>query len=176
MGNSGSGGSGAGGTSLASVGLSAYSTILQSQGTANFDEFQAQKLETAATYGDLKGVQVAGQMTRSLNTTLGNIDAVRAAANADPNSPTGAAFRDNQEAIGTDQKNITVDSILQQSRQDRADAAYYRSAASNALFAGGVGAVAGVAGAIGKAGLGFATGGASLAVPGLSLTGTGGLF
>jgi hypothetical protein len=52
----------------------------------------------------------------------------------------------------------------------------YRSAASNALFAGGIGAAAGIAGAIGKAGLGWATGGASLAVPGLSLTGSGGLY
>jgi hypothetical protein len=101
---------------------------------------------------------------------------VRAAANADPNSPTGAAYRSNQEAIGDQQKSTTVNSILQQSTQDRNDAAYYQSAASNALFAGGIGAAAGLAGAIGKAGLGFATGGASLAVPGFSLTGTGGLY
>lgn len=144
MGTSG-GGSAAGGNSLASIGLSAYATVLQSQGVASADEYQAKKLETAATYGDLKAVQTGGQMTRSLNQTLGNIDAVRAAAGADPSSPTGAAIRDNAETIGTDQKNITVNSILQQSRQDRNDAAYYRSAASNALLAGGVGAAAGIA-------------------------------
>src|ERR1700677_403674 len=126
MGSSGSGGgggSGAGGMSLASAGLSAYSTILQSQGTASADEYQATKLETAATYGDLKAVQTGAQMTRNLNTTLGNIDAVRAAANTDPNSPTGAAVRDNQEAIGNQNRAITVDSILAQSTQDRNDAA-----------------------------------------------------
>jgi hypothetical protein len=145
-----SGGSSAGGMSLASAGLSAYSTILQSQGTASADEFQANKLETAATYGDLKAVQTGGQMTRNLNTTLGNIDAVRAAANTDPSSPTGAAVRSNQEAIGTSNKNITVNSILQQSTQERNDAAYYQSAAKNALFAGDIGAAAGIAGAIGK--------------------------
>src|SRR5579863_2092889 len=109
MGSSGGGGgSGAGGMSLASAGLSAYSTILQSQGTATADQYQAEKLDTDATYGNLKAVQTGGQMTRNLNTTLGNIDAVRAAANADPNSPTGAAVRDNAEEIGTEQKNITV--------------------------------------------------------------------
>lgn len=152
MGSSGSGGggSGAGGMSLASAGLSAYSTILQSQGTASAATFQAEKLETAATYGDLKGIQAGGQMTRNLNTTLGNIDAVHAAANIDPSSPTSVAYRSNQEAIGTQQKTITVNSILQQSTQDRADAAFYRSAASNALFAGGIGAASGIAGAIGK--------------------------
>jgi hypothetical protein len=145
MQGSGGGGSAAGGNSLMSLGLSAYSTMLQAQGTADADEFQAKKLESAATYGDLKAVQTGGQMTRQLNQTLGNIDAVRAAAGADPNSPTGAAVRDNQEDIGTDQKRITVDSIMAQSTQERNDAAYYRSAASNALFAGGIGAAAGIA-------------------------------
>ena len=148
MGSSGSGGGGgsaAGGNSLTSIGLSAYSTILQSQGVAAADEFQASKLESAATYGELKAQQTAGQMTRSLSTTLGNIDAVRAAANVDPSSPTGAAVRDNQEQIGSDQRNITVNSILQQSRQDKADAAYYKSAGKDALFAGGISAAAGIA-------------------------------
>ncbi|MDB6085539.1 MAG: hypothetical protein JWN43_3420, partial [Gammaproteobacteria bacterium] len=40
-GGSGGGGSAAGGNSLASIGLSAYSTILSAQGTASADEFQA---------------------------------------------------------------------------------------------------------------------------------------
>jgi hypothetical protein len=142
MGSSGTGGgSGAGGMSLASAGLSAYSTILQSRGTANADEWQAEKAQTAATYGDLKAVQAGGQMTRNLNQMLGNIDAVHAAANIDPTSPTGVAYRSNQEAIGTQNKTITVNSILQQSTQERSDAAYYKSAASNALFAGDIGAV-----------------------------------
>lgn len=134
----------AGGASLASIGLQAYSTILQSQGVAKADEYQAAKLESAAQYGELKAVQTGGQMTRSLNRTLGNIDAVRAAAGNDPTSPTGAAMRDQAEALGTEQKQITVDSILQQSRQERADATYYRDAADDALFAGKIGAAAGV--------------------------------
>ena len=173
MGSSGTGGggSGAGGMSLASAGLSGYSTVLQSQGIASSDNWQAEKLDTAATYGDLKAVQAGGQMTRNLNTTLGNIDAVRAAANTDPSSPTGVAYRSNQEAIGTENKNITVNSILQQSTQERSDAAYYRSAASNALFAGDIGAAAGALGAVSP----LFKGTAPLPVP-LSLTGTGGLY
>lgn len=161
MGTSGSGGGGgggssAGGNSLASIGLSAYSTILSAQGTAAADEFQSAKLERAATYGELKAVQVGGQMTRSLNRTLGNIDAVRAAANTDPTSPTGAAFRDNQEQIGTDQRLTTVNSIMAQAMQDRSDSAYYKSAASDALFAGEISAAAGIAKGI--AGLGMPSG------------------
>jgi hypothetical protein len=140
-----SGASSAGGNSLASIGLSAYATVLQSQGVASADEYQADKLDNAAKYGALKAEQTGGQMARSLNNTLGNIDAVRAAARTDPTSPTGIAMRDRAEAVGSDQANITVDSILQQSRQDSADAAYYRSAASHALLTGGIGAAAGIA-------------------------------
>jgi hypothetical protein len=153
----GSGGSAAGGNTLTSIGLSAYSTILQSQGVAAADEFQATKLESAATYGELKAVQTGGQMTRSLNQTLGNIDAVRAAAHADPNSPTGAAIIDEQQALGTTQKATTVNSILAQATQQRNDAAYYKSAASDALFAGEISAAAGIAKGI--AGLGMPGGG-----------------
>jgi hypothetical protein len=153
-----SGGSSAGGNSLASIGLSAYATILQSQGVAAGDNYQAAKLDQAAQYGDLKAVQTGGQMTRQLNQTLGNIDAVRAAAGADPNSPTGAAFRDNQETIGATNRGIAVGSILAQANQDRNDAAYYRSAASDALFAGYIGAGAGIA--KGLAGLGSGSGSA----------------
>jgi hypothetical protein len=161
------GGSAAGGNSIASLGLSAYATMLSAQGTADADEFQAQKLESAATYGDLKAVQTGGQMTRQLNTTLGNIDAVRSAANADPNSPTGQVVRDNQEDIGDQQRGIAVDSILAQSRQDRNDAAYYRSAADSALFAGEIGAAAGIAKGIAGlgSGSGKAPGGSSIGDP-----------
>jgi hypothetical protein len=153
MGSPGGSGSSAGGNSLASIGLSAYSTILQSQGVAAADDFQAEKLESAAQYGELKAVQTGGQMTRSLNNTLGNIEAVRAAAKADPNSPTGAAVLDDQEKIGIDQRTITVDSILAQANQDKNDAAYYKSASSNALFAGKIGAAAGIAKGIAGGGL-----------------------
>lgn len=147
MGSSGKsgGGGGAGGTSLASIGLDAYATILKAEGTATADEFQAAKLDSKAKYGELSAAQTSGQMARSLNTTLGNIEAVRAAARADPNSPTGAAILDEQEAIGTSNRTTTVNSILAQANQDKSDAAYYRSAASDALFSGGVDAAAGIA-------------------------------
>jgi hypothetical protein len=113
-------------------------------------------------------------MTRNLNTTLGNIDAVRAAANTDPTSPTGQAVRDNQETIGDQQRSTTVDSILAQSMQDRSDAAYYKQAGSDALFAGDISAAAGIAKGI--AGLGGAAakapGGKSMGDP----TVLGGLY
>ena len=168
MNGGGSSGAGASGGSIASIGLQTYATLLQSQGTATADTFQANRLDTAAQYGELKATQTGAQMTRNLNTTLGNIDAVRAAANADPNSPTGAAFRDNQEAIGISNRTTAVDSIKAQDLQDQNDAAYYRNASSQALLSGDISAAAGVVGAVAKGATAFATGGASLMVPGFN--------
>jgi hypothetical protein len=89
---------------------------------------QAAKLENAAKYGELKAVQTGGQMTRSLNTTLGNIEAVRAAARADPTSPTGAAISTSRRRSATSSE--TSRSTASCSRPaGSADAAYYRSAA-----------------------------------------------
>jgi len=134
--NSGSSGGGASGGSIASIGLQTYATLLKAQGVATADQYQADRLEKAAQYGEVKAAQTSAQMTRSLTTTLGNIDAVRAAANADPSSPTGAAFRDNQEMIGNEQRGIAVGNIEAQVAQDRADAAYYRQASSDAMLSG----------------------------------------
>ena len=151
--NGASAGSGASGSSIASIGLSTYATLLKAQGTATADSYQADRLETAAQYGELKAKQTGAQMTRNLTTTLGNIDAVRAAANTDPTSPTGAAVRDNQEAIGEDQRKITVDNIEAQASQNRNDAAFYRQASSDALLSGKISAAAGIFSAVSKIGM-----------------------
>lgn len=140
MNGGGSAGSGASGGSIASIGLSTYATLLKAQGTATADQYQADRLEKAAEYGDLKATQTGAQMTRNLNTVLGNIDAVRAAAGNDPTSPTGAAVRDNQEQIGENQRDITVNNIKAQSEQQRSDAAFYRQASSDALLSGEISA------------------------------------
>lgn len=141
--------------SLGSMGLQFYSSILQGQGQQASDDYQAQKLEEAATYGDLKAVQTSAQMTRNLNQTLGNIDAVRAAAGTDPSSPTGQAIRSSQEAIGNANKAITVNSITAQSLQDRNDAAYYQAKGNRDMLAGiisgGAGILKGLSSAIGPA-------------------------
>ena len=145
-------------TSLAGVGLSAYGSVLKGEGQAAGDQYQAERLDTEATYGRLKADQVGAQLTERLNITLQNIDAVRAAARDDPSSPTGQAVRDYQEMIGTRQKTITVDNILAQTQQNEADAAFYRNAASSALLSGNISAGAailkGFAPAIGSMGAG----------------------
>lgn len=149
---SGGAGGAASGLSLASIGFSAASSIMQGEGTASADTYKAEQLERAAQYGELKGTQTNAQMTRNLAITLGNIDAVRAAAKTDPTSPTGAAVRDYTEQVGTEQKNIKVDSIMAQAQEDEANAAYLRKASSDALLGGELGAggavLKGIAGAL----------------------------
>jgi hypothetical protein len=129
----------ASGTSLASIGFSAASAGLKAEGTATADQYQAEQLQQAAEYGELKATQTNAQSVRNLTNSLANIDAVRAASRTDPSSPTGAAVRGYTEAIGTEQKNITVDSITEQAAMDESNAAYLRQASSTALLGGDLG-------------------------------------
>ena len=135
--------------SLASVGLSAYGAKTAAAGTAAGDNYQAAILDRAAQYGELQAKQTNAEMTRKLTTTLGNIDAVRAAAHTDPSSPTGGAVRDYAEKVGNEQKSIKVNSILAQSQMDTANATYLRQAGNTALLAGNITAGADIAKGVG---------------------------
>jgi hypothetical protein len=141
----------ASGLSIASAGLSAFGAYEKGAGTAAADTYEAELAQRAGEYGQLKAVQTNAQSVRNLSITLGHIDAVRAAAHTDPTSPTGMAVRGAVEQTETEQKNIKVDSIMAQAQEDEANAAYLRSASSNALLMGDIGAGAtllgGVAGA-----------------------------
>jgi hypothetical protein len=69
------------------------------------------------------------------------------------------AVRGRVETIGTEQKDIKVNSITAQAQMDEANAAYLRSASSMALLSGFLGAG-------GAAGKGLAGGGTNLTGPG----------
>jgi hypothetical protein len=85
----------------------------------------------------------------------------------DPTSPTGAAVRNYTEAVGTEQRDIQVNSILAQSQEDEANAAYLRYASSQALLSGDVSAIAdilkGASGAVSSFSLSFSGGGSGAA-------------
>jgi hypothetical protein len=148
----------AGAFGLAGTGFAMYADYLKSRGEKAADIFKAEELEQQAAYGRLKADQVNAQKTRNLAITLSHIDAVRAAAHTDPTSPTGAAVRGTVEERETEAKNITVENILQQARMDEANAAYMRSAGSNALLAGNFQMFADVAQGITGAAKAFAPG------------------
>ena len=72
-------------------------------------------------------------MLQKLNTTLGNIESVRAAANADPNSPTGVALMEQSESRSDSQRMAAVGSLRAQSAEDKASADYLRRAGDFAV-------------------------------------------
>lgn len=142
---------------LASVGFQAAGQGMAAQGQSTADLYKAEQLQQAAEYGELKATQTNAQMTRNLVNTLGNIDAVRAAAHTDPTSPTGAQVRQAAEEQLMEQKNITVANITRQAQMDESNAAYLRKASSDALLGGDLNIAGtllkGASGAIGPGGL-----------------------
>jgi hypothetical protein len=143
------------GASIASMGLSAYSDIMKGKGVQSADNYKAAALEASAQRGHVAAVQTGAKETIALDNTLGMIDSVRAAAHADPTSPTGAAIRDWNETLGLTKKSIDVDNIMAQTKQEESDAAYLRQAGKNALTMGYINAGTDVFSAVSKMGLPF---------------------
>lgn len=114
-------------SSIASIGLSAYSAHEKGVGAKAASDYKADTLERSAEYGELKAAQTGAALRERLAKTLGTIDTVRAAAGADPTSPTGAQVRDWSENLGERQRLIAQESLLQQSDQERRDAAFTRA-------------------------------------------------
>lgn len=140
--------SGLAGTSAA---LSAAGTIMKGEGTQAADDMQADQLEQAAAFGETQAKLTDTTMRQNLTTTLGNIEAVRAAAGADPNSPTSVALMDQSTTRSDTQRMAAVGSIRTQDETDKSSADYLRQAGDFAVTQSYLGAAAGVVGAVGKA-------------------------
>lgn len=144
------------GTAAAAAGpLSAVSSvmsvaggILKGQGEQSADDFQAAKLKRSTEYAKGAAVETDTQMRENLNLQLSNIDAVRAAANIDPTSPTTAALRDRTAMIGDRSRSIQVGNIMAKASQDEADSKYMTEAGEFAYKMGVLGGVTGAAGKI----------------------------
>lgn len=154
MGDASSGGSsagaGAGGSSLTSVGLSAYGSIMKGQGEQASFEFKADQAEQAARFGREQADLTDVTMRERLNTTLANIDAIRAAGRVDPTSPTTAAVEDWQRTISDRQRSAAVITQKAQAASDEASAKYLRQAGDFAMTQAYVGAGEKVASAVAK--------------------------
>ena len=133
-------GAAAGVASIASIGLSAFGSIAGGAGTKSADEMQAARLEQAAAYGKVQATQVAAHDTENLSIKLDNIDAVRAAQNNDPTSPTTAAIRSRTSYLSNENQQTQVGNIMAQVGTDQAGAAYLNQAGSYAMTMGEVGA------------------------------------
>lgn len=123
----------AGGASIASLALTASGDIMKGSATQASDDFQADRAERAAQFGQTQAALTDTTMRENLNTTLGNIEAVRAAANTNPTSPTGAVMMDRATQLSDRQRMAAVGSIKSQAEEDQASAAYLRKAGDFAV-------------------------------------------
>lgn len=123
----------AGAASVASLALTAAGDITKGNATKASNDFQADRAERAAAFGETQATLTDTTMRENLNTTLGNIEAVRAAAGIDPTSPTTAVLMDRNTMLSDRQRMAAVGSIKSQAAEDRASADYLRKAGDFAV-------------------------------------------
>lgn len=143
-------------TSLASLGLSAYSSIQKGKATQSANEMKAAQAEQSAEFGRLQAEQTDTTKREQLVNTLGNIEAIRAASHTDATSPTTIAIEDYQSQVSERQRLSATVSERSQAESDESSAFYLRSAGSFALTQGEIGAGISVLGGLSKS---FGTGG-----------------
>ena len=144
-------------SSIASMGLSAGSAMMGAAGTNAADQMQAAQAEQAAQFATLQAQLTDTTMRQKLNTTLANIDAIRASGNADPNSPTTNAI-DKWNTQLSDTQRLAADvTERSQAASDLSSANYLHQAGQFALGQGAFSALTGISGGLAK---GFAPGGA----------------
>ncbi len=119
--------------SIASIGMSVAGDITKGKATQAADEFQADRATRAAQFGEMQATLTDTTDRENLNTTLGNIEAIRSAAHIDPTSPTTAALMDRSEQLSNRQRMAAVGSIKAQNAEDLASADYLRKAGDFAV-------------------------------------------
>jgi hypothetical protein len=147
----------AGIASIASLGLTVAGDITKGNATQAADNFQADRAQRAAEFGQTQAALTDTTMRENLNATLGNIEAVRSAAGIDPTSPTTAALIDHSTELSDRQRMAAVGSIKAQNAEDLASADYLRKAGDFAVTQSYLSAATDVAGGVAK---GYSKGGA----------------
>lgn len=138
-------------TSLASLGFDAGSKIVGGMGTSATQDFLAARDERNAELGRLRAAQTDVFEREQLNTTIANIESIRAASNIDPTSPTSAAIVANETRISDRQREIKVAALNAQANEDQLSAMYRRRVGADALLGSFLSAGSTVAGGLGRA-------------------------
>lgn len=126
----------------AAAGLEVVGGLLEAKGKAEGYKYSEEKARRQAAAARTAADETTAQLTDELSTTLGNIQAIRAAAGADSASPTALAIMGKETEVAERQRRIQVGNLYAQAEQSELDRRYFRSAASSALLAGTVGAFA----------------------------------
>lgn len=129
----------------AMAGLSAASSVMQGMAGRDAAKYQMEQSARAAEYGRIQAAETDTAMRKELEFTMGNIDAVRAAANADPMSPTGAAVSNYVTSNANQERETKVRNRLRQVADDERAVSFYQSSAQKSMIGGllsGAGALA----------------------------------
>lgn len=103
---------------------------------ASSSEMNADRADRAAEFGKVQASLTGASFTDDLNRTLGQIEVMRAAANTDPSSATGAAVMGAQRDKSDLARRAAMMSQYGQIAEDEAGAKYLRDAAKFSLFQG----------------------------------------
>lgn len=120
-------------SAMASTGFDIAGKIFKGFGEKSAQDFQAAKDQRAAEIAKLRADQTDTQLREQLHTTLGNIDAIRAASNIDALSPTTAAIKANETRVADRQRQIAVGNLQAQAREDQLSAKYHQELGNWAL-------------------------------------------
>jgi hypothetical protein len=122
------------------AGKQAEAVEMQAGGTAAEYNYKATRALEAAKFGRLQAGMTDAVLRENLNTTLANIDAIRAGGNVDPSSPTGAVIAENEGMKSDRQRVAQLVTLRTQADDDEASAAYLRKVGEYALLTGKKGA------------------------------------
>lgn len=121
---------------VAAIGLQAGGAFMEGQGKAAAYQYQEDRAQRMALAARTSADQTDSFLRGELQTTLGNINAIRAAANTSSNAPTALAISENERDESERQRRIRVGNLRAQATQYERDASYYSYAAGNALGLG----------------------------------------
>ncbi|MBD9540106.1 hypothetical protein IB276_11640 [Ensifer sp. ENS04] len=110
--------------------------LVNAYGSYQAGNHAAAQSQRAAQVGRINADQVDASYRDELNSTIANINSIRASAGVGANSPTGRAIEADQQRISDRDRRIEVGSKRMQATQDEQDAKFRRSSARMALFGG----------------------------------------
>lgn len=119
---------------IASTGFKVAGTLFEGFGKKDAAKAQAEAAYRRASYGQIKADQTDVAMRQDLESTMGNIFAVRAAAGGSPDSPTMGAITQGVQAAGDRDRNRAVGNIEAQVREDKIAQRLYQKMGQRALI------------------------------------------
>lgn len=127
---------------VASAGSKVLGGIGQSQAAA----MQAERAQAAAFAAKTNALNTDNQYLMETRKSLASIDAIRASAGDNIDSPTGLALKDEMQSEYDKRRETAVQNYRNQEAQDLMDASYFKSQSSNFLTTGLLGGLTGLVG------------------------------